>query len=301
MSPRGDGPAAEPDIAAPPRPPEGRLSAALRRVAAEPLAHFLVIGAVLFAALSGLRSLERPVVRIDAQDLNQLASYWEIQMQRPPNKAELAGIIDDRINEELLAREALRLGLDKGDMIIRRRLAQKMAFATDDVSAASEPTDAELRAFYARTASQYALPMRVSFQQVFFSGDRPHGGAAKAAAQAIERAEEDHREPSGDPFLFPAHYEDIGTTDLLRDYGPAFVKTLETAPVDTWAGPVLTPYGYHLIRVTARNQPKATAFEDVRPQVRDAYLADRRAKANADFLKSLRKRYRVEVADVPGN
>src|SRR5689334_3591527 len=90
----------------------------LRRLAAEPLVHFLLIGALLFAGLSVVKSLQRPEIRIEASDLDQLAVYWEAQMQRRPNKAELAGIISDRINEELLAREAMRLGLGKDDMII---------------------------------------------------------------------------------------------------------------------------------------------------------------------------------------
>jgi peptidyl-prolyl cis-trans isomerase C len=270
-----------------------------RRVAREPLAHFLLIGALLFGGLTVMKSLRRPVVRLEAQDLNQLASYWEVQMQRPPNKVELAGIIRDRIDEELLAREALRLGLDKDDMIIRRRLAQKMAFATDDVALGKEPSEADLRAYYARTAERYAAPARVAFQQVFFSGDRPHGGAAKAAAQALQRAEEDQREPEGDPFLFPLAYDDVSLQDLLRDYGTAFVKELETAPIGTWQGPVLSPYGWHIVKVTARHKPADVSFATVRDQVRDAYLADRRAEANAAFLRDLRKRYRVVVAGVP--
>ena len=274
----------------------------LRRIAGEPLVHFLLIGALLFGGLTAVKSLRRPVVRLDAQDLNQLATYWEAQMQRPPSKAELAGIIGDRIDEELLAREALRLGLDKGDMIVRRRLAQKMAFATDDVAQSAEPSEATLRAYYARTADRYAAAARVSFQQVFFSGDRPHGGAARAAGQALERAEEGGRaDPTGDPFLFPLAYDDVNLQDLLRDYGTAFVKTLETAPVGTWQGPVLSPYGWHIVKVTARRKAAATAFEAVRDQVRDAWLADRRGETNAAFLHSLRKRYRVVVAGVPEN
>ncbi|WP_372786432.1 peptidyl-prolyl cis-trans isomerase [Phenylobacterium sp.] len=277
----------------------GRAKGLVRRVLREPLVHFLAIGAVLFAGLTLVKSLERPTVRLDAQDLNQLASYWEVQMQRPPNKAELQGIIRDRIDEELLAREALRLGLDKADMIIRRRLAQKMAFATDDLAQTAEPTEAALQAYYARTAQAYAAPTRVAFQQVFFSGDRPHGGAERAAAQALQRAEEDKREPQGDPFLFPLAYEDVGLQDLLRDYGTAFVKALETAPLGTWQGPVLSPYGWHIVKVTVRRAPPAVSFNSVRGQVRDAYLAERRAEANAVFLRDLRKRYRVVIAGVP--
>jgi len=271
----------------------------IRRIAREPLVHFLLIGAMLFAGLESFQALRRPVVRIDAQDLEQLATYWQIQMQRRPNKDELKHIIDDRIDEELMAREAIRLGLDKDDMIIRRRLAQKMAFATEDTQVA-EPTDADLKAYYAKTADHYAAPARVSFQQVFFSGDRPKGGAEKAAAQALERAEEGGREdPSGDPFLFPLAYQDVSAQDLLRDYGAGFVKTLTTAPIGAWAGPVSTPYGWHLVKVSARAAPAQASFDSVKPQVRDALMAERRAEANAAFLKSLRKRYRVVVAGVP--
>jgi len=269
-----------------------------RRLAREPLVRFLLIGLVLFGAMQLARSLQRPVVRIDAQDLNQLAAYWEAQSQRPPTKAELAGIIQDRIDEELLAREALRLGLDKDDMIIRRRLAQKMAFATDDAADAAEPSEAALRAFYAQTADRYAAPARVAFQQVFFSGDRPHGGAEKAAGQALERAEDEQREPQGDPFVFPLAYDDVSLPDLLRDYGPGFVKLLQTAPIGSWQGPVLSPYGWHIVKVTARRQGSAATFEQVRAQVRDAYLAERRKERAAAYLKSLRQRYRVVVAGV---
>ena len=270
----------------------------VRRIAREPLVHFLLIGAVLFAGLESFQALRRPEVRIEAQDLEQLATYWQIQMQRAPNKAELKHIIDDRIDEELMAREALRLGLDKDDMIIRRRLAQKMAFATEDTQVA-EPTEAELKAYYAKSADRYAAPARVSFQQVFFSGDRPKGGAEKAAAQALERAEEGGREdPTGDPFLFPLAYQDVSAQDLLRDYGTAFVKTLSAAPIGAWAGPVSTPYGWHLVKVSARSAPAQASLESVKPQVRDAWMAERRAQANAAFLKNLRKRYRVVVAGV---
>jgi peptidyl-prolyl cis-trans isomerase C len=270
----------------------------LTALAREPLVRFLLIGVLLFAAMVGVRAAQRPVVRIDASELDQLAAYWEAQTQRPPSKAELKGIIDDRIDEELLAREALRLGLDKNDMIIRRRLAQKMSFATDD-SAGREPSEAELRAYYKATAARYAAAERVSFQQVFFSGDRPNGGAAQAAAQALERAEEGGRQdPTGDPFLFPLAYDDVNLPDLVRDYGPAFVKTLSTARLGVWSGPVLTPYGWHLVKVTARQPGAATSFEAVRDQVRDAYLADRRERGREAFMKDLHRRYRVVVAGV---
>lgn len=271
----------------------------LRRALAEPLVQFLLIGAALFIALSVVRAAQKPVVRIEAQDLNQLATYWEAQMQRPPNKVELAGIIRDRIDEELLAREALRLGLDKDDMIIRRRLAQKMSFATEDLAAAEEPTDAQLRAYFNQHADRYAGAAHVSFRQAFFSGDRPHGQAEQAAHHALGMAEEDKRDPSGDPFFFPLAYDGIATRDLERDYGAAFVKALENAPVGEWSGPVMSPYGWHLIEVTSRTPAPPTSFESVRDHVRESWIEERRVQANSEFMQSLRKRYKVIVAGVP--
>ncbi|WP_293459388.1 peptidylprolyl isomerase [Phenylobacterium sp.] len=271
----------------------------LRRALAEPLVQFLLIGAVLFVGLSAVRAAQKPVVRIEAQDLNQLATYWEAQMQRPPNKVELAGIIRDRIDEELLAREALRLGLDKDDMIIRRRLAQKMSFATEDLAAAEEPTEAQLRAYFTQHADRYAAAAHVSFRQVFFSGDRPHGQAEQAARQALGMSGETKRDPSGDPFFFPLAYDGIATRDLERDYGQAFVQALERAPVGEWSGPVMSPYGWHLIEVTSRTPAPPTSFESVRDHVREAWIDERRTQANAEFMQSLRKRYKVIVAGVP--
>jgi hypothetical protein len=271
----------------------------LRRAAAEPLVQFLLIGAVLFVGLDAVRAFHRPTIRIEAHDLNQLAAYWEAQMQRPPNKAELAGIIHDRIDEELLAREAQRLGLGKDDMIIRRRLAQKMAFATEDVAAADEPSEAALRGYFAAHADRYAGAAHVSFRQVFFSGDRPHGQAREAARAALGLAGEDHRDPAGDPFFFPLAYDGVATRDLERDYGAAFVQALERAPVGEWSGPVISPYGWHLIEITARTPAPPADFDRVRDQVREAWLQERRAEANAAFMRKLRARYRVIVAGVP--
>jgi parvulin-like peptidyl-prolyl isomerase len=280
----------------------GRPKRLWQRLIGEPLFQFLVIGACLFGALSAIRSLQRPVVHIDAREFNQLISYWTTQNQRPPDKAELAAIIDSRINEELLAREAQRLGFDKDDLIIRRRLAQKMTFVGEDAAAIGEPTDAELRAYYARTAGRYASSARVSFRQAYFSGDRPGGHARDVAVAALEAAKRNGTDPAGDPFLLPLSYQNVDVRDLLRDYEAPYVKLLGDAPVGRWAGPVASPFGWHLIRISARQTAdSATAFEQARNQVRDAWLADKQRQANAAFRQSLRDRYRVIIDNMPAD
>lgn len=267
---------------------------AMKRLAREPLVHFLVIGALLFAGLQAVRATERPTVRISEQELNQLVAYWQMQSGRAPTKAELADILQDRIDEELLAREAQRLGLDKDDMIVRRRLAQKMAFASEDVGAVPEPTDAQLHAYYDGHKDAYATPAHIALRQVFFSADRgPQAQAAAAEAMAQARR---GGTPTGDPFLLPLTYADVSPADLVRDYGAAFAKAAQEAPLGTWIGPVPSPYGLHLVRVEARQGADVAAFDSVRSDVRDAWIAERRAANNAAFLKTLRQRYRVVVA-----
>jgi parvulin-like peptidyl-prolyl isomerase len=270
----------------------------LRRLLREPLLHFMLIGVVIFAGISVAKGLNRPTVRIDAQELEQLASYWELQTQRPPTRAELASIIHERVDEELLAREAVRLGLDKDDMIVRRRLAQKMAFASEDVAAMAEPSDATLQAFYDKTKDRYATPARLALRHIFFSSDRtgvsPENGAEAALAELKAG-----RPAVGDPSMLPQAYADVAVTDLSRDYGDLFVAAALKAPEGAWVGPVASPYGVHLIRVEKRLAPEIPPLAAVRIDVRAAWLAERRAASNRAFLDKLRRRYKVEIAGLP--
>ena len=264
-----------------------------RRLLREPLTHFLVMGVALFFIVAAVKDARRPVVRLDSSELEQLVSYWQLQMQRPPTQAEVKAIISERVNEELLAREALRLGMDRNDMIIRRRLAEKMAFASEDTTSLPQPTDADLNALYEKTSAQYVIPAQVAFRQVVFSGDRPN---ARVTAQAALTAAVRGKPVQGDPFVLPLSYGGVGVDDLFRDYGPDFAKAMEEGPVGVWSGPVQSPYGWHLIEIESRKPRSVPSFGAVKDQVKDTYLADARKRANSDFLVKLRKRYRVIVA-----
>lgn len=264
-----------------------------RRIVQEPLTHFLVVGMALFLVVSAIKEARRPVVRLDNGELEQLVSYWQLQMQRPPTRAEVKAIIGERVDEELLAREAVRLGMDKNDMIIRRRLAEKMAFASEDTTSLKQPSEGDLKALFEKTKDQYVTPAKVAFRQVVFSGDRPNSEATARAALAAAGT----RAPGpGDPFVLPLTYGGVGVDDLLRDYGPDFAKAMETNPVGRWSGPIQSPYGWHLVWIESRKPRAAADFEAVKDQVKDAYLAEARKHANADFLAKLRKRYRIEIA-----
>lgn len=267
------------------------LPPVVKGVLREPLTQFLLIGLVLFGVVSVARDLQRPVVRIDEGELHQIVTYWEAQAQRPPTPEELRAMLRERIDEELLAREAVRLGLDRDDLIIRRRLAQKMAFASEDLEPAPEPKEADLRAWYAAHPNDYATPATASFLHVFFSADAKGAEARARAALLLPRPAD-----TGQPFVLPLSYVGVHVRDIERDYGPAFSRQVETAPVGQWIGPVKSAYGWHILRVERRTPAAAADFESVRSDIAEAWKADRRNQANQAFIRKLRARYRVEVA-----
>lgn len=267
------------------------LPPVVRAILREPLTQFLLIGLLLFAVVSVARDLRRPVVRIDEAELHQLVAYWEAQAQRPPTPAELNAMLRERIDEELLAREAVRLGLDREDLIIRRRLAQKMAFASEDLEPVPEPSEADLRAWYAAHPADYVAPATASFRHVFFSGDSADAEARARSALSLPRPAE-----AGQPFVLPLSYVGAAVRDIERDYGSAFSRQVETAPEGRWSGPVKSAYGWHILRVERRTPATAAEFASVRQDVADAWKADRRNQANQAFIRKLRARYRVEVA-----
>ena len=265
------------------------------RILREPLVHFAIIGLALFIGAGVVKASQRPVIRIDSEELSQLSIYWELQMQRPPTQAELQGIIKERIDEEILSREALRLGLDKNDMIIRRRLAQKMAFASEDTTPVPEPSETQLRAFYDKSPDVYASGSRFSIQHVFFSDDRKSGDPRRVAEQALGLLRQGRNDIAGDPFVLPSTYADISLEDLEKDYGASFSAAVAQAQPGMWFGPVKSAYGWHLVRVDSRHASVVQPFVAVRAQVREAWMTAQREALNTASLDKLRKRYRVFV------
>lgn len=278
------------------------LSGWARAALAEPLTHFAAIGLALFVALGLAEGLERPVVRISEAEIAQLAQYWSSQMQREPTRVELGALISERVDEEILAREALRLGLDRDDIIIRRRLAQKMAFISEDLGAAEDPDEATLRAHFAKDPARFAAPAAIAMRHVFFSQDRAGLPADRAAEAALARLRAG-ADPGGlgDPFLLPLAFAAVREADLVRDFGDGFASAVAAAPVGEWTGPVGSAYGAHVVRVEGRDAAPAPRFEDVVPAVREAFLRDARAERNAAFRAELRRRYHVivELEDAP--
>jgi hypothetical protein len=272
----------------------------LQKILREPLLHFVMLGAGLFVLFGVIgeraEELEDQIV-ISAAKVENLADLFERTWRRPPIPAELDGLIEDHIQEEILYREALALGLDRDDTVIRRQLRLKMQFISEDVAPQAEPTEDELRAFLAEHPDKFREPGRIRFAQVYLSPDRRGEEAWTDAARMLVALNAGKSDPaeSGDPFLLEQDYRDLATPDLDRLFGRAFAAQVAELPVGRWSGPVESGYGLHLVLVRKRTPARLPDLAEVRAAVANEWRAVRQEEANRAFYEGLRARYEVTV------
>jgi peptidyl-prolyl cis-trans isomerase C len=275
----------------------------------EPLLHFLLLGAALFAAYGyfnrgpgGVESSKQITLTLD--DLRQLDLYFESQWQRPPTAEEFRNLVEDKVQEEILYREALAMGLDKDDTIVRRRMAQKMRFLAEDVAAAHEPTTDELKTWFEKNRDKFALPPRLSFRHLYFSPDRrgehARDDAAKALTQLAAQPEDAPLAASlADPFMFQDYYRDRAPDYLGKEFGPRFAQAVERLLPGSWQGPIESGFGWHLVFVDTLIPGRVPAFEEIEPDVKTAWLGEQKALAWEKAYKDMRAKYTVLLPAPP--
>ena len=274
----------------------------MRRWLREPALQFLLIGTGLFLAygwLHGRASFSRDTIVITEGRIEQLAAGFAGLHRRPPTREELDGMVQDAVREEILYREAMALHLDEDDVIVRRHMAQKLQFVSEDTHPVPEPTQAQLRDFLAQHPQQFQAERGYSFTQVFLNPQR-HGSQLQADAQhllaALRRAPEDAAlVKGGDPFLLDSHFERLPAGETARLFGADFEKALQTTATGQWQGPVTSSLGTHLVLLRWRDEPGPPRLTDIQAEVRRAWMNEQRGLANARFYAELRRRYDVKV------
>lgn len=264
-----------------------RIKQALR----EPLAHFLIAGAAIFA-LNALRDAPPDpagrTIRIDEAQVRRLTDTFAQSWQRPPTAREIDGLIRDYIREEIYYREALRLGLDSDDLVIRRRLRNKMEFLARSQIESEIPGDAALQAMIDRNPARYSSGATFSFDQVYVGGNDP--SAARRRALVLQRELAEGADPAalGDALSVPRHMEDAAASLVARTFGDGFASALGSLPQGRWIGPVQSGFGVHVVRVTRVDMPAKPRLADVRQAVendwREATAEAREAKAYQALL-----------------
>jgi hypothetical protein len=273
------------------------------RILREPLLHFALLGAALFWLYHAVVPRETThTIRLSAADVDALRLDHRRRVGGEATPAEEQALVARFVDDEIMYREALALGLDRGDIIVRRRMLQKMEFLMDGLHPIPEPSDAELQAYADAHADRYRTPARVSLTHVFVGRDR-HGDRAQEVAEAARTELLAGADPAtlGDPFLRGRVLRGQTEQDLGGIFGPAFARAAMTLPLGEWSRPVTSSYGLHVVQVSKRSEAEVPALARIRAAVRQDWANEQRTAVRQKALAELRDRYevRVEPRDAP--
>jgi parvulin-like peptidyl-prolyl cis-trans isomerase-like protein len=272
------------------------------KILREPLLHFILLGTAIFAVhgfVTRHRTDKPGEIVVTQGTLENIITGFTRTWQRPPTEEELRGQVRDYIREEAAYREAMAMGLDRDDTIVRRRLRQKLEFLSDDLATRVEPTDADLRNFLRVHADQFQSEPLFSFRQVYLDPQRHAASLSADEARLLaelQRADSNADLKSlGDPFLLAASFQNISLAEVKQAFGDQFASALATLPVNHWQGPVTSGFGTHFVFLSRRTEPGLPAFAEIRDQVRREWFDTKRSNAIEKFYQGLLKRYTVKI------
>jgi len=278
----------------------------LKKVVREPLIHFLLIGAGIYA-LYGLLAAgddadNERTISISSGEIQTLADQWTRMWNRPPTEEELAGAIRDQVRVRILYREAVAMGLDDGDIVIERRLAQKVEMLARSLINPEEPSDEELKAWYADNPEAFKQPDLYSVAHVFFDPDKREATTlddARAAREKLNTLDEVPAEfPNyGDRFMLDFYYPSASEFELRRLFGSGFVEQIVDLEPDTWHGPILSGYGTHLVLITDVLLSPPPLYDEVKSQIKEQWMSEQIEELSERFIEGLTSRYEVDVEE----
>lgn len=274
----------------------------------EPLFHFFAAGACIYLAFYAIadpqeEADERTVI-VAAGEVEWLATAWKKRWNRPPTQQELDGILEQHVKETILYREALNMGLDKDDVVIRRRLSQKVEFLTFDLLQPPTPTDEELGTYFRENISNYTTEPRATITQIFFDPDRRGNSTLDDAKAAKTKLSEISGTPTnvdhfGDEFLLQSYFPDKSLSEISREFGSGFAEPVFELEPGKWHGPVLSGFGTHLVYLHSRTDATEPPLDAVREKVVSNWTDFKRKEQNDEFLKKLVEQYTVIIEPVP--
>jgi len=267
----------------------------------DPLLHFLLIGAVLFVIydLQNEDFVENNRIVISEAEIDRLIMLWGKKRQRLPSQGELQGLIEQQIREEVMYREAIAMGLDQNDRIVRRRLAQKVEFISADIAALAEPTETELTDYLAAHRDKFEQPARIDFLQVYIDLNK-HGDNIQDYANDLLK---ELRQPGsgldiemiGDSLMLDQQHKQLTKHGVSRLFGKEFANNLFALPIGSWHGPIYSGYGPHLVQINNKTEARLPELETVRDKVQVEWLAQQRRIMDEAFYQGLRQRYEIVI------
>jgi hypothetical protein len=274
----------------------------MKRLLREPLLHFLMLGAALFAVFSLVnRPGEGPSgqIVVSAGRLDHLTAGFTRTWRRPPTTEELNGLIRDYVREEIYYREAKAMGLDQDDSIVRRRLQQKLEFISEDIAALNEPSDADLAALLESQPDRFRVGRSYSFSHVYLNPERQPADLAAAANVLLTKLGNEGQTTDisavGDRFLLGSRFDAIPASEAAKIFGASFASRLGDVATGKWQGPIQSGYGLHLVLMEQRTDGRLPGVEEAREHLRREWKEIQRRKANEEFFTKLLSRYTVTV------
>lgn len=272
----------------------------MKKVFKEPLVVFLLLGGAIFVLFQQVSNDYQPdnaeIVVTEGHVQSLLLNYKKV-WQRSPNEKELAALIQSYIREEIFYREALALGLDKDDSIVRRRLQQKMEFISEDLASLDKPEEQELQVFLDAHKENYRQPSRFTFRQIYLNTSK-RGESAQSDAVALLaklKVQDSNAKSLGDPLMVKHQFNLETEREIERVLGSQFLQSLNDIPTGSWQGPIRSGFGLHLVRVDERIEGRTAKLNEVRDQVVRDWSSKKRKQTNEVFYENLRKRYTVKI------
>ncbi len=274
----------------------------LSRMLREPLVHFLALGGLifgLFGAVGEPRPEPAESIDVGPEHIERLATGFRSVWRRPPSDDELRAMIDDFVREEIYYREALALGLDRDDTVIRRRLRQKMEFLSDSGADLLEPTAGELEAYFAANEQTYRSAPALAFEQIYL-GETPAPDGVRLTLAALQTEAGTASSALGEPTLLPARLGLSQQTAVDGVFGGGFFEQIAELSTGVWAGPVASGYGAHLVRVLDSQPARTPPLAEVREAVLRDWKAAKALEIRELHYARLRARFVVEIRGADG-
>jgi len=247
------------------------------------------LGIFLLDLFLGSYEAEDTIVIYD-DEIESLIASWQEQVGREPNEDEISKIINQLVEEEILYREALKLGLDKNDIIIKRRLAQKLGFLRQEINT-KEPSKKDLQDYFLKHKSNYFQDAKYTFTHHYFS----KGQGWKRAEEALIKLIQSDEGIRSDPFMDKKNFSLKTDKEIERIFGKGFSKNLDNINLNQWSGPFRSIYGSHLILLLGKTQPKEASFEEVFNQVLSDFLLKRQEELDKSYLNDLKVEYKIVI------
>ena len=273
------------------------MKMSIKKLWREPLMHFLLIGFALFLfyGLTNEQGSEAPNrIVVNSGQVEQLAANFKRTWMRSPTEDELIALVENHVREEVFYREALAMGLDQNDPIVRRRMRMKLEFILEDLSS-QDVTDEVLTAFLEKHADKFRSEAQVSFQQVFLNPDKRKHLASDAKKLLTSLNSGTAFDSVGDSTLVPAEFSQASQSEIARSFGERFAADVIKLQPGNWTGPVYSAYGVHLLKVSERVEASQPALADIRLLVEREYLVQKRKQQKDLAYQTLREGYEVTI------